>query len=59
MEQFNQSKYIQEYNKAHYRAFKVDLKIEELEELERLLEKKGISKADFLRNAIEQLKKTK
>ena len=59
MEQFNQSKYIQEYNKAHYRAFKVDLKIEELEELERLLEKKGISKADFLRSAIEQLKKTR
>lgn len=55
--EFNQQQYIQDYNKAHYRAFKVDLKIEELEELNDLLEKKGLTKAQFLRDAIKKLKK--
>ena len=49
-------KYIQEYNKEHYKAFKVDLKVQELDELEALLQKKGLSKAQFLRNAIKDLK---
>lgn len=57
MEKFNKQEYIQEYNKAHYRAFKVDLKIEELEELNNLLKEKGLTKAQFLREAIERLKK--
>ncbi len=57
MEKFNQSKYIKEYNKQHYKAFKVDLKKEELDELENLLNKKGITKAQFLRDAINELKK--
>lgn len=48
--------YNQEYNKKHYKAFKVDLKIDELEELETLLRKLQISKATFLRNAIKELK---
>lgn len=55
MEEFNQAKYIQQYNKEHYKTFKVDLKIEEMEKLERLLTKKGLSKAQFLRNAIKEL----
>lgn len=53
---FNQKKYIQQYNKDHYKTFKVDLKIEELEELNQLLKKMKLSKADFLREAIRQLK---
>ena len=56
MEQFNQIKYIQEYNKKHYKTFKVDLKKEELEELEKILQEKGISKAQFLRDAIKLAK---
>ena len=57
MEKFNQSKYKKEYNKEHYRAFKVDLKKDELDELETLLNKKEIYKAKFLRDAINDLKK--
>lgn len=56
MKKNNQLKYIQEYNKEHYKAFKVDLKVQELDELEALLQKKGLSKAQFLRNAIKDLK---
>lgn len=55
MEEFNQSKYNQKYNKEHYKAFKVDLKKEELEQLEKLLKEKGITKAQFLRDAIKKL----
>lgn len=43
------------YNKEHYKAFKVDLKIEELEALEKKLKKKGITKAQFLREAIKNM----
>ena len=57
MSKTNQQKYIQQYNKEHYKAFKVDLKVEELEELESILKSKGITKAQFLRNAIKDLKK--
>lgn len=54
---FDSKKYKMQYNKEHYRAFKVDLKKDELDELETLLNKKGISKAQFLREAINTLKK--
>lgn len=57
MEQFNQSEYIKQYNKDHYKTFKVDLKKEELEELNKLLKKKKMTKATFLRQSIEKLKK--
>lgn len=56
MKQFNEAKYKQEYNKEHYKTFKVDLKKDELEELEALLNKTGKSKAQFLREAINKLK---
>lgn len=56
MEKFNQSKYIQEYNKEHYKTFKVDLKIKEFEELEKILKKAQLTKAQFLRNAIQNFK---
>lgn len=55
-EKFNQQKYQQEYNKQNYSTFKVDLKKEEKEELDQLLQKKGMTKATFLRNAITKLK---
>ena len=57
MDKFNQLEYIKEYNKKHYKTFKVDLKIEELEELNKLLKKKKLTKAKFLRISIEELKK--
>lgn len=57
MEKFDQKKYLQKYNKEHYSRFLVDLKTEELEELNKLLKEKQITKADFLRNAIKDLKK--
>lgn len=48
--------YIQEYNRKHYKAFKVDLRIDELEELNGILKKEGLTKAQFLRKAIADLK---
>lgn len=55
MDKFNESKYKQQYNKEHYRTFKVDLKKEELDKLEQLLKELGLTKAQFLRNAIIQV----
>lgn len=55
-EKFNQQKYQQEYNKQNYSTFKVDLKKKEKEELDKLLQEKGITKATFLREAIIKLK---
>lgn len=57
MGEFNQNKYIQEYKKEHYKTFKVDLKNEEWEQLEKLLKEKKLTKAEFLRRAIKELKK--
>ena len=56
MKEFNQSKYIQEYNKEHYKTFKVDLKIKEFEELEKILKKAKLTKAEFLRQSIIEYK---
>lgn len=58
-EKFNQKEYIQKYNKDHYSTFKVDIKKEEMEELNILLEQLNLSKAQFLRNAINDLKTQK
>lgn len=55
-EKFNQSKYVQGYIKEHYKTFKVNLKVKEMDSLDKLLKKKGITKAEFLRKAIEKLK---
>lgn len=41
-----------EYNKKHYKQFKVDLKIDEMENLEMMLKEDKVSKASFLREAI-------
>lgn len=57
MKEFDQNKYIQNYQKEHYSIFKVKLKKEEKKELDELLNKVGLNQAQFLRNAIEHLKK--
>lgn len=53
--EFNQQKYIQQYNKEHYKTFKVDLKKEELDNINMLLKEKNMTKAEFLRLAIKTL----
>lgn len=58
MSEFNQSKYIQEYRKNKKKQFNVDLNKDEAEELEKLLKEKELTKVQFIRNAIEELKKT-
>lgn len=55
-EKFNQVKYIQGYNKEHYKVFKVNLKKEENDELEKMLKEDKKSKAEFLRESIEDYK---
>ena len=55
-EKFNQSKYTQNYNKEHYKVFKVDLKKEEHEELENMLKEDKKTKAEFLRESIKKYK---
>jgi len=52
---FDKTKYDIEYRKKNYKTFKVDLKKEELEELEKELKKKNMTKASFLRKAIDKL----
>jgi hypothetical protein len=54
---FNQAKYIIDYKKKFKARFSTDINKSEMEELERLLKEKGLSKAQFIRNAIEGLKK--
>ena len=58
MSEFNQSKYIQEYRKNKKKQFNVDLNKDEAEELEQLLKEKELTKVQFIRNAMEELKKT-
>lgn len=57
MKEFNQKKYIQEYIKEHKKQFKVDLNIDEYNELKELLKKNNLSNVQFVRNAIAELKK--
>ena len=54
--EFNQLEYIKEDNKEHYKAFKVDLKKEELDNINKLLKENNMTKADFLRLSIKALK---
>lgn len=53
---FNQSKYIQEYIRLNKKQFKVDLNVTEYQELKELLKKNNLSNAQFVRNAINDLK---
>lgn len=58
MKKFDQKKYIQNYQNEHYSIFKVKLKKEEKKELDELLTAVNLNQAQFLRNAIQELKKT-
>lgn len=55
---FDETKYKQEYNKEHYKEFRAYLKLEEMQELESLLKKLNKTKAQFLRESIDKLKKS-
>lgn len=55
MTEFNQQKYIQGYNKEHYKSFRVDLKKEEWEKANELLKKNNMTKADLVRTALSLL----
>ena len=56
MGKFNQTKYINQYAREHYSRFHVDLLKDDKIELDKMLKEDGISKAEFLRNAIEEYK---
>ncbi len=53
---FNKKEYDMKFRKEKKKQFNVDLDISVYEELEELLKRKNITKAQFLRNAIEELK---
>ena len=53
----NNIEYIKEYNKQHYKRFRVYLTTQEMEELEKELARLGLTKPQFLKNAIKELKK--
>ena len=57
--EFNQKEYLRDYMKErrkNIKQFKVDLKIEEKEELDELLAQQNISKVEFLKNTINNFK---
>ena len=55
-EKFNQQKYINQYKKENYKQFTTVLKKDEMEELQKLMDKLGMNRAEFLRYAMEKLK---
>lgn len=55
--EFNQNEYIKQYKKEHYSPLKINLKKEEKKELDELLREKNMTQTEFVRNAIENLKK--
>ena len=55
----NNYKYINEYNRIHYKQFKVSLSIEEYNKLKDLLKDRKMNNADLLRWAIDKLMKEK
>jgi hypothetical protein len=54
---FNKKQYDIEYKKKKKKQFKVDLNIDEYEELEKLLKAKGMTKVQLVREGLERLKK--
>jgi len=54
---FNQKEYIKQYRKDHYKQFKVELKKQDFEELNKLLKKHKLSKPQFILKAKEILEK--
>lgn len=56
MKKFDKIKYDMDYRKKHKSQFNVDINKEEKDEIDALLKNNGITKADFLRNAIRKYK---
>lgn len=56
---FDKKKYDIEYKKSHKCQFKVDLNPDEMGTLNELLKKLGMTKVQFVREALEELKKRK
>ena len=50
-------KYIKKYTNERYKTFGAKIKVEEYYEIKELLNKKGITNAEFIRLAYEKLKK--
>lgn len=50
-------KYIEQYNKDHYKQFKAVLKKDEFDKLKELLKETGMSNADILKWAMGELLK--
>ncbi|MGN1268192.1 MAG: hypothetical protein ACI4U0_01610 [Candidatus Aphodocola sp.] len=55
MSEFNQTKYINEWQKEHKKQFKVDLNKDEFENAEKLLKEKKLTKVGFVRLALKNL----
>lgn len=55
---FDSTKYKMLWAKEHKKQFRVDLNISEYDELCNLLKKKNMTKADFIRQSFEKLKKS-
>lgn len=53
---FNQSKYITTWQKENKKQFKVSLDLNEFEEADKLLKENNLSKIDFVRLALKNLK---
>ena len=53
----NKLNYINEYRKKNFKRFSCDLKIEEMEKVNKVLNEKGINKAEFVRAAFENIDK--
>lgn len=56
---FNKKEYDVHYRKKHKKQFNIDLNLEEHEELTELLKLNNLTKVQFIRNAIEDLKAKK
>ena len=54
---FDKRKYDYEYRLEHYKEFRCYLSIDEFNELNDLIKENKLSKSDFIRNAIKELKK--
>lgn len=56
-EKFNPTKYKNDYKKENYKQFSTVLKKDEMEELNKLMKKLDMNRAEFLRYAIKKIKK--
>lgn len=57
MEKFDKKTYDNEYKKKNKKLFTARINPEEMEELNKLLAKKGLSHTEFIRKAMADLKK--